>query len=164
MKTDAVLRLTLKEGKLILGEGRGRELVPIGPGHFLIEGGSEYFFEGGGEKRPLVIRQTAEGYPPSFYTRVEPAKPTLQKLAEYEGKYWSDELEVFYIVAIKDGKLTIRHRPEPAAALEPTYEDGFLVGGRSGGTVIRFTRDKKGHVNGLSAYSGRVRHLKFFRK
>ena len=90
--------------------------------------------------------------------------PTPQKLAEYEGKYWSEELEVFYIVAIKDGKLTIRHRPEPAAALEPTYEDGFLVGGNWGGTGIRFTRDKKGHVNGISAYSGRVRHLKFFRK
>jgi len=164
LKTDAVIRLTLKEGKLIMGEGRVRELVPIEPGRFLVEGGSEYLFEGGGEKKPLVVRQTAEGYPPSFYTRVEPAMPTPQKLAEYEGKYWSEELEVFYIVAIKDGKLTIRHRPEPAAALEPTYEDGFLVGGSWGGTVIRFTRDKKGHVNGISAYSGRVRHLKFFRK
>ena len=58
LKTDAVLRLTLKEGKLILGEGRVRELVPIEPGRFLIEGGSEYFFEGGGEK---TARRAADG-------------------------------------------------------------------------------------------------------
>lgn len=164
LKTDAVLRLSIREGKLVEGEGRGRELIPVGPGRFAIESGAEYVFEAGGDKKPATLRMTSVGFPSSVYTRVEPALPTPKKLAEYEGRYWSDELEVFYIAAVKAGKLFLQHRPEPATMLEPTYEDGFLAMGSSGGAMIRFSRDKIGRVDGMSVYSGRVRHLRFSKK
>ena len=128
-------------------------------------GGTTLFFETSGAKNVPVVRVAATGVAPAVYGRVEPARPTPEALVEYAGSYWSDELEVTYIAAVKDGKLTLRRRPDAALTLEPTFKDGFVSRAGAGGTTLyRFTRDKRGRVDGFTANAGRVRHLRFVRK
>jgi CubicO group peptidase (beta-lactamase class C family) len=164
-KTDAILDLVVKDGRLTDNGGRGQALLCVESGRFMTAAGTRYAFETSGEKNIAVLRITAPGVAPALYSRVEPARPTPEALTEYTGFYWSDELEVTYIAAIKDGKLTLRHRPEAAVALEPTDKDGFVSRTESGGTTLyRFTRDRRGRVDGFTVNAGRVRHLKFVKK
>jgi CubicO group peptidase (beta-lactamase class C family) len=162
-KTDAILELVVTDGRL--AENRGPSLLCLGPGRFMTTGGTKYFFDAAGERNRPVVRAVATGAAPATYERVEPARPTPEALAEYAGLYWSDELEVAYIAAVKEGKLTLRRRPDAAMVLEPTYKDGFVARpGAGGSTLYRFTRDKRGRIDGFTANTGRVRHLRFIKK
>src|SRR5690606_3443901 len=40
----------------------------------------------------------------------EPWAPTADQLRSFEGRYFSEELETFYTVTLKDGKLVLTHR------------------------------------------------------
>ena len=113
-KTDAILELVVKDGRLTENGGRGPALLCVEPGRFMTTGGTTYFFETSGAKNLPAVRIVATGTAPAKYERVEPARPTPEALAEYAGPYWSDELEVTYIAAVKDGKMTLRRRPDPA--------------------------------------------------
>ncbi len=162
LRTDDILVLGVRDGRLLLaGGGQGLELFPFAPDRFLTLGGEEYVFLGGKGSEPLQIRRSSEREPPDVYTRVRPARLSPSDLEAYEGHYWSNELEVIYTVSAEDGKLSIRHRPEPARPLEPTYQDGFVVGRGPGGFLVRFLRDSSGEVAGMSVNTGRVRHLGF---
>jgi len=161
-KNEAVLRLESKNGKLLMAAGRReRELIYIGAGHFVAAEGGEYVFAAGAGNEPDRWRHIPAGDPPSTYRRVNQAQPTPEKLAEYSGRYWSAELEIFTSVAVKEGRLVMSHRPTPTIVLEPTDEDGFLS--ESGSVQVRFRRDEAGRVEGFSLSSGRVIRLKFSR-
>ncbi len=162
-RTDAVMSLAIKDGRLADNAGRGPALVCVAQGCFTTTGGTQLvFIKPKGAEAPMV-RVTAAGVAPAVYAREEPARPTPEALVEYAGSYWSDELEVTYVAEVKEGKLTLRRRPDAAMMLEPTYMDGFAS--RSGGTTFfRFIRDSRGRVVGFSANSGRVRNLKFTKK
>lgn len=164
MKTDAALKLAVKgEGLVIEGGGRPLQLVPIASDRLITYNETEYIFEPAGSAAPSGLHETPVGDPASTYVRVEQARPGPQKLAEYEGRYWSEELDVTYSVAVQNGRLIIIRRPDPPVPLGPAYEDAFTPGGTSE-IVLRFTRNATGSVDGLSIYTGRVRHLKFVRK
>jgi CubicO group peptidase (beta-lactamase class C family) len=164
-RTDAVLVLAFRDNHLWQGERQGQALLALGPSRFQTASGEEYVFEPSGEGKAPAVRVSSPGTAPVRFVRVEPARPTPERLVEYEGPYWSDELEVTYVAAVKDGKLTLRRRPDPAVVLDPTYEDGFVTrAGSSGGILIRFTRDARGRVDGFTRNSGRILNLKFIRK
>lgn len=140
---------------------RGVELIPVAADRFQTQDGTGFAFEPAGAGSPPTLRVIPAGEQSAVYTRMQPAQPTARQLEEYAGKYWSDELEVHYLVNVKDGKLTARHRPEPEVILEPTYADGFAAAGEETGWLARFTRNKAGKIDGFTIYAGRVRHLKF---
>jgi hypothetical protein len=97
------------------------------------------------------------------YTAVAAATPTAEQLQDYRGDYYSPELEVVYRVSCdSEGRLYMRHRPEPPVRLNPVYADAFSTS--DGGRIVRFTRNKRGKIDGLSVYAGRVRHLRFVRR
>ncbi|MGZ7046406.1 MAG: hypothetical protein ACXVJK_08780, partial [Candidatus Aminicenantales bacterium] len=165
MKTDGVLRLGVKgEGLVTQGGGRPRELMPVAADRFVADNGTEYIFEfePAAPAAPSGVRETPSGDAISTYVRLEEARPGPQKLAEYEGRYWSEELDVIYTVAVQNGRLSVIRRPDPPVPLSPAYEDAFSPGGSD--FVLRFTRNAAGGVDGLSIYTGRVRHLKFVKK
>ena len=162
MRTDAVLRLSVKNGDLVIEGGRARKLVPVAADRFLAENGTEFIFEKSADGS-LALRVTPEADLPSTYVRVERARPGPDELREYEGRYRSDELDVAYVVSVDGGRLTIRLRPEPAHPLETTYKDAFGPLG-SDGVALRFTRDAGGKIDGFLMSSGRVRHLRFIRE
>ncbi len=93
--------------------------------------------------------------------RVEDSKPV--DLSALAGKYYSDELDTTYELAIHDGKLLVQHQRQPDVEL--THAGGDTFGGAAWYLQkIEFQRDDQGQVVGLLASSNRVRNVKFARR
>jgi hypothetical protein len=138
------------------------ELVPIGQDRFTLSNGQgEMVFDSGGGGRPSTLSLTNNRSRPTVYTAVPFATPSQRDLEEYQGSFYSEELDVIYSIELQDGRLTMRRRPEPAIALEPAFADAFSD---ARGRVIRFTRTDSGKVDGYRVYTGRVRHLRFIKQ
>jgi hypothetical protein len=80
-------------------------------------------------------------------------------LQAYVGKYYSDEAEVLYEVALQDGAIVIKRRPDTVMRLIATARDEF--NGPSGRFV--FIRDASGNVTELSLRGSRVFDIRFQR-
>jgi len=90
-----------------------------------------------------------------------PADPTA-RLAEYEGDYYSEEIDATYRVAIKDGKLALMRKKNSPLTLQPAFRDGFSTLSILGN--IRFTRDAQSRINGFTLSAGRIRSFRFVKK
>lgn len=80
----------------------------------------------------------------------------LCSLEEYQGKFYSDELDVNYLLSIIDGKLSASAGNNNTWALEPIDKDKF-----SAWFTLNFERDASGSISGFSVNAGRVQNLKF---
>lgn len=90
---------------------------------------------------------------------VELAIPATDQLIRSPGRYYSEELDAHYAIAVDDSVLTVqRGRLAPEAA-EPTMMDTFQVGG----LIIEFSSSGN-QVTGFSLTSGRVRGVQFVRQ
>ena len=86
-------------------------------------------------------------------------EPTAEDLADFEGRYFSEELETFYTVVLEDDALVVHHRRLDDANLTAGEEDTF-----SGGALTySFERDRNGKVIGFYAANGRTRDVRFQR-
>jgi CubicO group peptidase (beta-lactamase class C family) len=151
-RTGDVLRLEMKEGKLRTGGGRA--VWPLSTSLFLVENGSKLDFA------PNGLRVLTPEGDTILFDRVTEVTPTAAQLAEYVGDYTSDEAEVTWKVAMEEGKLVIKWRPDRTVALKPIYADAFHA---ENGFLIRFFR-KEGKISGLSLGLSRVRDLRFARR
>lgn len=89
---------------------------------------------------------------------VAPPPPVIP-LHDYTGTYASDELDVLFAVAIRDGRLVLRRRPADELELRPVYADDFTTRSELGS--VRFARDERGRVTGFSFFAGRVLDVRF---
>ncbi len=110
----------------------------------------------GGEAQITTPNSTEPVYP-----KVEKWNPNIVDLANYEGDYWSDELETIYHLLVEDEKLTIKHRWLDDIKLEPIRRDVFKT---DWGYQVKFVRNKKGRLSGLSIYSNRTKNVFFERR
>jgi len=95
--------------------------------------------------------------------KIKPLSP--EKLAEFEGDYYSDELGTNYKIVIQDGHLVMKHRRIDdihltLAKTDQFVEDSFWYG------KIHFIRDKQKQVIGFkyNGKNGRARNLHFDKK
>jgi CubicO group peptidase (beta-lactamase class C family) len=116
---------------------------------------SHYVFEEGGRLR--VVGEMDE----VVLDKVEPWTPSASELAAFAGEYTSDEAEVTLTIAVENGGLVVRRRPDTRIALGPAYRDGFQSPDLGS---IRFLRSVSGNVTELSVGQGRVWDLRFRRK
>ena len=86
-----------------------------------------------------------------------------QQLAEYEGKYYSEELDTNYEVAVDTNKLVAQHWRNEDISLIQEAEDLFS-GGKWYFDKLLFFRDKNNKVTGFRVSSGRVKNLVFMKK
>ena len=91
-----------------------------------------------------------------------PWAPSAADLAAYAGRYYSDELEAVYTVAVEEDRLVARHRRLGDIALAPVSADRFQ-GDRWFIGSVAFERSPTGAVTGLRVSSERVRGLRFQR-
>jgi CubicO group peptidase (beta-lactamase class C family) len=94
---------------------------------------------------------------------VKPWAPTAAELAAYAGRYFSEELETFYDLSVKDGKLVITHRRMDAAPLQPGVKDTFTGTGGATNVTLVFERDRNGQVIAFYAGNVRSRDMRFAR-
>ncbi|HWN41696.1 MAG TPA: serine hydrolase domain-containing protein [Thermoanaerobaculia bacterium] len=156
-RTGDVLQLEMKEGKL--RSARGRAVSPLSASLYLVDNGSKVEFVTGLDGKTGLRVLTPDGDIIPF-DRVAEATPTAAQLAEYVGDYTSDEAEVTWKVAMEEGKLVIKWRPDTVVALKPLYADAFHT---ENGFLIRFFR-KEGKLSELSLGLARVRDLRFARR
>ncbi|RKU37772.1 penicillin-binding protein [Candidatus Poribacteria bacterium] len=90
-------------------------------------------------------------------TKSEPLAPA--QLAEFEGDYYTDELDTTYTIRVCEDQLVAQHRRHDDILL--TYADDHFVGDVWFFPEVRFTRDDAGRVTGFRLTGGRVRNLNF---
>ena len=153
-RTDQVLRVAARDGKLVNANTPAVEFVPLSAERFRGSSGMELVFGGSGPTRTLrIVRPDGDT---AMLVEVRPAAAT-PPLADYLGTYASDELDVKLVVALKDGQLVLRRRPADETPLRPIYEDSF----DSSVGSIRFARDTAGRVIGFGVFAGRARDVRF---
>lgn len=93
---------------------------------------------------------------------LHPGKRVAEKavdLSAYVGRYFSEEMETFYDLAVESGKLVIKHRRFGPVALTHTTGDTFS--GALPVTQLVFKRDAEGKITGFEAGNGRARGIIF---
>lgn len=95
------------------------------------------------------------------YRRLDATDEARPNLSDYAGDYRSEELEMSWLVEIKDGGLVVQHRRHGENRLRPVARDRFS-GSELGS--LQFERDAGGKVTGFKVTTGRVRNLRFERQ
>jgi hypothetical protein len=129
---------------------RGPSFVAMAPGRFASTQGDAIEIDG------TRVRVTDAYGTATRFERVSTDVPTGPQLESFIGKYRSDEAEVDMEVAVVDGGLILRRRPDVTISLTPAYGDVFT--GASG--VVKFHRDAT-RVTGFSVVQDRVWDLRF---
>jgi CubicO group peptidase (beta-lactamase class C family) len=113
-----------------------------------------------GEVDGVTLNQNGENHA----TRLEDDEaaawePTPEDLEDFAGRYFSEELETFYTVALEEEELVLQQRRLDDVRLSAAEEDTF-----SGGMLtLSFERDRNGRVIGFYASNGRTRDVRFER-
>jgi len=82
-------------------------------------------------------------------------------LAPFAGRYFSEEFESVYTIAVEGGRLVAQHRRRGPVRLEQSGDD--LFSGAFPLLQVRFERDEAGEVTGFRASAGRARDMWFGR-
>ncbi len=152
---NGTLNLSVADESLTLN-GRN-PLVPISENNFGIKGWSgEIEIEHSSQSTFLHL---IDGQKETYY-KVEKWEDNGEQLKTYEGKYWSDELEIVYNLYIENGELNVKNRWFGIMKLQPISKDFFES---NKGYYVKFTRNQQGEISGLNINSERTLNVHFNR-
>jgi CubicO group peptidase (beta-lactamase class C family) len=100
---------------------------------------------------------------PPVPEKKEPFDASKINLADYTGRFYSDELETFYELEVKNDTLVAHHQRHDDFKLTPNKVDGFNSTAWWMGD-IEFTRGAGKKVSAMRASNGRVMNLVFVKK
>ncbi len=86
----------------------------------------------------------------------KPISLAISKLKEYAGNYYSDELDITYVLKMENKDLILELR-ETSHTLSPYAIDSFGWGGRR----LEFVRDEENKIAGFTLEEGIVKNMKF---
>ena len=156
VKPGAFRRIALKDGVLRFGMGEGQPLKAVAADRFVSgSSGGELYFPAASPGAAQEMQMIREGSGPETYRRL-PA-PGPQKLEEFAGRFYSEELDATWTFAVAGGRLAARVLNDPPIVFTPVKEDWFLA---DNGMVVRFER-ASGEVRRAFVQAGRVTNLGF---
>ena len=90
------------------------------------------------------------------------AQPSAEKLEEYVGVFFNDELLVEYRFVVRDGNLHLQVNNHGWERLDPTTIDRFVPHARSidDNRIIQFSRGDSGHVDSAAIDLWRVQGVR----
>ena len=163
-KTGAFRRLDLRGNALILEmSGQRLTLAAVNETEFKVLKApvdTVIKFEKQKKGKPMLMHIYREREKSETYESFKLVKPTPEQLKEYTGDYYSDELQVTFRLALKEGKLHFVHKNAPESPLQPTLKDKFTERGYR----INFIRDEEKKLTGFTLDAGRVKNLRFDKK
>ncbi len=114
-----------------------------------------------GEVEGAILHQNGQNQPATRLEGEAPEEwaPTEDDLADYAGRFYSEELETFYTLAVEEGELVMRQRRLGEVTLEPGEEENFT----GGNLTFAFERDRNGVVIGFYLSNVRTRDVRFGR-
>lgn len=151
MNTQSIIKLDVKNDRLQLGL---TELVPVNNTEF----NSQLFavtFSGDSINTKLKI--SPKGSKTQTYNKVKRIKLSATDLQEYQGDFYSTELDTKYKLTIKDSSLQVKIPRDEETKITSFIKDIFV----DDGVIIRFSRNKKKIIDGFFLSTGRVRNLYF---
>jgi GMC oxidoreductase len=181
-------RFYMKDGKLMIDpdfqEGNNSVLLPLGQNHFKVGGGPvEIVFVRPIAGGPMQVKVISGGKTRGTLDAVKSETPTSAQLAEFTGKYVSDELPgTTYTLSIKDGKLLLLVRngitvfsdrglvlaitPPGTETLKdilltPEFADAFVTIVDGHRVMVRFTRNQQNAISGFTLSTRLVRRVRF---
>lgn len=87
--------------------------------------------------------------------------PSESELEAFTGRFYSEELETYYTLALEEGRLVVRHRRFDDVELRPDTVDRFT--GSFPIASIEFDRDDSGRVPAFTVENTRARDIHFER-
>lgn len=137
------------------------ELIPIGVHEFTGKGFPPStgikFEKAEGDRYNFLFTQGGESVKFESY---KPAAYSANELEKFSGSYFSDELNVNYLLKLEEGKLILYINDKKISEIKPVMKNIFQGGGSS---VISFETDSSGATLGFKLDAGRVKNLKFKR-
>ena len=109
---------------------------------------------------PVEASKPEKAAAPAKDIKSEPLTP--EQLTEFEGDYYTEELDTTYTIRVHEDQLVAQHIRHDDILL--TYADGHFLGNTWFFPEIHFTRDDTGRVTGFRLTGGRVRNLHFQKK
>ncbi|MCH7562893.1 MAG: serine hydrolase [Gemmatimonadetes bacterium] len=164
-RPDFILTFS-REGEALYTQATGQrqlEIVPTSDSTFSllgVEASVTFHRNPDGEVEALTLHQGGD----NRATRLaddeeEDWAPTLEDLGAYVGRYFSREIETFYVVTLEEDRLVLQHRRMDDRNLKPGAVDAFA----GGGLQVSFERDRNGRVIGFYMSNGRTREVRFER-
>lgn len=135
--------------------GNKTGLVPVGHSSFEMTG-DEYISVAFKDNDLTLMFD--DGYTIEFQKYV-PANHNSGSLSEFNGIYFSKELNTFYSFNVKDGQLIANHQRLGDFKLKPIMKNYFLGSGSF--REINFTRDSMGKIIGFEVSSSRAKNILF---
>ncbi len=155
---DFVMEFT-REGNKYFIQATGQPRFEIFPGSdstfFLkvIRAGVTFHRNGEGKVKTITLHQN--GLHKANRITENIWQPSPDDIAQYTGKYFSEELETFYTIDVgEDNKLLLRHRRTGDIILGESKPDVF--NGKMPILVVKFMRDAQGKATGFKASNGRT--------
>jgi hypothetical protein len=153
-----------EDGKLYYcrSENSRTELVPYSDTEFLLAGTDDLIVRFSDEMngRFTTLTFNATSQEPSKAKRVERFEPSEEKLKEYEGLYYADELDALHRLVVRGGELcNAKFRYAPNTPWVPVVNDRFVFLDRDG--HVSFRRDERGRVMGYVVDFPRAEHILF---
>jgi CubicO group peptidase (beta-lactamase class C family) len=158
-----VLVTISRDGNRLLADATGRQqvrLIPTSESRFFVEGTDVYIeFERDARGSTLRLAMVEAGNT-LVAPRIEPFDATGVRLAEFVGRFYSEELATMYTLVVEDGALVAKHLRHDPIVVTPAGPDAF-AGDAWFMTQLVFERSDAGRIVGLRVSSGRVRNLWF---
>ena len=150
MNTQSTMKFDFKNEKLLVGS---TELVPLNNSIFNNRS-TTYTFSADAATTKFEVK--SKGLKNQTYNKVKIIKLSTFELQEYQGEFYSTELDVKYNISVKDSILKIKIPRQDDIEVSPFTKDIF-----ADGFVLRFIRNKKNIIEGFYITTGRVRNLYF---
>ena len=152
-------QLEIREGKLVVTNGPGLELLPLANNRFRQEiYPVEFRFAHAEKDGQLQLHLTRGKDKPVIFERVKPVSLTVEEKIAFVGDYYSPELGVTYKVMLED-QLVLKRRKHGKIPLLPTIPDGFTTDRFS----LIFSRDGRKNISGFRLFSRRIRNFRFIK-
>ncbi len=153
-KTHLPARFVIENG---VSRWRGAPVTPVGGGKF-VGGNGQLTFAVDKDGQPTSA-EINDGGAVTRFTFEKVWIPTPAELASFKGDWFSEEAGATLTVAVEADKAFIKQRPVMSLPMQPLYKDHFITQG----SVVWFTRDKNGNVNGMHVGASRMRDMPFVR-
>jgi len=171
LPTGALIAVSARDGGLVaeVDEETRFPLTPISETTFRVESaegtseGSEgratFSRDGDGRVQGMTVAlsdATLQG------RRVEVASLPAEVMAQYEGSFYSPELDVVYRIRVREDELVVERPRQPEESLFVFDRDRF-GSSQWGMNTVEFARDAEGRVVQMLVSGGRVRNVRFHR-
>jgi hypothetical protein len=150
MNSQSIIKIDFKNETLLAGS---IVLVPTSNNIFSTSS-STLTFSGDTLNEKLVL--ATKGSFTKIYHKAKKNKVSISELKEYQGDFYSNELDTKYVLSVKDSSLQIKIPRNDEIKLSPFIKDIF-----AGDMIIRFIRNNKNIIDGFFISTGRVRNLYF---